>query len=67
MPRLNNPNMEQTAFGWAVSSDTPPDPSDSWLWLKIPERHLYMLEGNGWHRIDPPEKQFIPLEDLPHG
>lgn len=54
-----------TDFGWARISLTPPREYDM-HWMKMPEKHLYTWDGDGWYRIQPPEPNFVP-GDLPHG
>lgn len=55
--------MADTHFGWANISLEPPHRVDM-PWMKMPERHLYVWDGDGWYRVDPPEKAFIPDGDL---
>lgn len=58
--------MVQTEFGWALASLTPPYRTDL-FWVKMPERHVYTWDADGWYRIKPPERAPIPDHDLPHG
>ena len=58
--------MIWTHFGWARISLTPPKEVDM-LWIKMPEKHTYGFDGDGWYRIDPAEPQRIPDGDLNHG
>lgn len=58
--------IELTDFGWAVKSDSPPDRLDM-FWLKIPERHVYYFDDDRWIRLHPPEHDWYPENDLPHG
>jgi hypothetical protein len=60
-PAEPQPPMEQTEYGWAVVSEKMPRRGEGHLWLKIPERHIYDFDGDGWYRIQPPEDHFVPL------
>ena len=53
-----------THFGWARASIDPPKDIDL-HWVKMPEKHVYTWDGDGWYRIDPPERHWIP-GDLKH-
>lgn len=58
--------MVYTEFGWAYASFDPP--SDRALhWVKMPEKHIYTWDGDGWYRISPPEMEIVKYGDLPHG
>lgn len=63
----SQPDMELTDFGWAVVSETMPPRGEFQFWLKTPERHVYSFDGDGWERVKPPERHFLPAKDLPHG
>lgn len=65
-PTEQQPPMEHTDFGWAVVSDEVPHRGDGHVWLKTPERHVYILDGDGWYRAQPPEQAFLPARHLPH-
>lgn len=58
--------LAYTDYGWAAISLTPPSRRDL-MWMKMPEKHIYTFDGDGWFRIDPPEMVFIPDGDLNHG
>jgi len=58
--------LVKTEYGWAAQSEKPPY-NLALFWMKMPESHIYFHDGDGWHRIKPPEKQFLPDGDLPHG
>lgn len=67
MPRMENSDqIEKTEFGWAIACETMPYRKDM-MWLKLPERHIYQFDGDGWFRVKPPEPGFIPEGDLNHG
>lgn len=67
MPPIEpRPLMEQTAFGWALVSDSKPPRGETNLWLKTPERHVYGWEGDNWVRYEPPET-YSEGKNLPHG
>lgn len=57
--------MVWTDYGWALASLTPPYRRDL-FWVKMPERHVYTWDGDGWYRIDPPEMVRFPFGDLKH-
>lgn len=62
MPPIEpRPQMEMTDFGWALVSDTMPPRGETNVWLKLPERHVYMWDGDGWERVSPPEPKFITI------
>ena len=63
---FNPANMVPTGWGFCFKSPTMPHRHDV-KWLKIPEEHIYEFDGDGWYRLDPPEKKFLPPGDLPHG
>ena len=55
---FNPANMVPTGFGFCLKLDRMPTRRDI-RWLKMPEGHIYDFDGDGWYRIDPPEKKFI--------
>jgi len=55
---FNPANMVPTGFGFCLRSERMPTRHDV-RWLKMPERHVYFFDGDGWFRLDPPEKKFI--------
>jgi hypothetical protein len=65
--REPQPNVSQTDYGWAVESEKMPCRGLTNIWKKMPEGHVYLWDGDGWYRVSPPEKQFLPAQDLPHG
>lgn len=70
-PRAEKPTVSEgpqvwTDFGWGIASIDPPYRLDL-VWMKMPEKHIYQWDGDGWYRIQPPESRFIPDQDLPHG
>lgn len=65
--REPKPEMVETQFGWALVSPTMPRRGETNIWMKTPERHIYQWDGDGWDRVSPPERQFLPYRDLDHG
>lgn len=59
-------DLRETNFGWCVARKTPPRRKDM-NWLKIPEQHVYFFDGDGWYRLDAPDRTFIAQGELPHG
>jgi len=59
--------MDFTDWGWAVTSDIMPPRGLTNIWKKTPENHVYLWDGDGWYRVSPPEKVFLPYGDLNHG
>ena len=59
-------SIVNTKYGWAVESADMPRRTDL-LWLKLPEKHVYMWEDEGWLRISPPQRVPLDRKDLPHG
>jgi hypothetical protein len=59
-------DIVQTEYGWAVASERPSMRRDMY-WLKLPERHVYYWDGDGWYRVDGEKIDFIPDGELPHG
>lgn len=55
-----------TDFGWANLSASEPRDREM-LWFKTPEKHVYMWDGDGWYRVQPPERVRTIARDLPHG
>lgn len=67
MPRMtNDEKIVQTEVGWAIESETPPWRRDM-FWCKTPERHVYTFQEDGWYRVVPPDRGFLPEGDLNHG
>jgi hypothetical protein len=61
MPPIEpKPEMEWTQFGWALVSEKMPARGETNIWLKIPERHVYLWDGDGYERVAPPEMKWIP-------
>jgi hypothetical protein len=58
--------FERTDFGFALAQEAMPHRRDV-FWLKLPERHVYSFDGDGWIRLNPPEKRIFPRTELPHG
>lgn len=62
----NPANMVPTGYGFCLAIKGMPRRTDV-RWLKLPERHVYFFDGDGWYRLDPPEPKFLPLGELNHG
>jgi hypothetical protein len=60
-------DMVQTQYGWATQSETPPHRRDIGFWLKLPERHVYQWDGDGWFPVEEPHRDRITEGDLDHG
>ncbi len=65
--REPQPNMVETDYGFALESEKMPCRGETNVWKKMPEGHIYLWDGDGWYRVKPPEKHFLPAGDLPHG
>jgi quercetin dioxygenase-like cupin family protein len=55
-----------TKYGFALAQESMPHRQDV-RWLKLPERHIYCFDGDGWYRLEPPEPIRLPTGDLHHG
>jgi hypothetical protein len=62
----NPANMVPTGYGFSLALDHMPSRHDI-RWLKLPERHIYEFDGDGWYRLDPPESKRLPAGEIPHG
>ena len=63
MPPIEKPPvMEQTEYGWAFVSEKMPARGEANIWMKIPERHVYLWDGDGYYRAQPKELLFIPIK-----
>ena len=56
----------KTDFGFALAQEEMPHRRDV-FWYKLPEGHVYSFDGDGWLRLNPPQKYIYPRGDLPHG
>lgn len=61
-PKEPAPRMEPTEFGWALASETMPHRGETNIWMKLPERHVYLWDGDGYERVSPPEQKFVPFK-----
>ena len=53
-------------YGFCLALRTMPSRHDI-RWLKLPERHVYFFDEDGWYRLSPPENKFLPAGELAHG
>lgn len=66
MKETPEPNLVETEYGWALASPTPPGRRDLY-WKKTPENHVYFWDGDGWFRLQPPDRLPLKDQELPHG
>jgi len=62
----NPANMVPTGRGFCLALGHMPSRHDI-RWIKLPERHIYEFDGDGWYRVDPPEPKFLEPGELKHG